>query len=147
MPRKRISNRENDEVGKTKAAASVEAPLPFSVRVLEEFSGSCPFDDFLAHVKDRSARARILLRLDRIARTGNLGDHRERISGAVSELRLDQGPGYRIYYVRTGTMILVLIGGGTKSGQQADIAKATVLWERSGLDAERFSREFRGGPS
>ncbi|MDQ2687359.1 MAG: type II toxin-antitoxin system RelE/ParE family toxin, partial [Armatimonadota bacterium] len=89
-------------------------------------------------------KARVLSRLDRIEQTGNLGDHRERIMGAVSEIRIDYGPGYRLYYVLQGDVLIVLLGGGTKETQQGDIGAAVALWERNKNDAERFSREFRG---
>lgn len=65
--------------------------------------------------------------------------------GAVSEMRIDYGPGYRLYFVLHGDTLIVLLGGGTKDSQQADIAAAVTLWERNKNDAERFSREFRGG--
>ncbi len=76
-------------------------------------------------------------------RDGNLGDHRERIAGAVSELRIDYGPGYRVYFVRHGDIFVVLLGGGTKETQTSDIQAAHALWERNKNDAERYAREFR----
>ena len=111
--------------------------------VLVEKSGSCPFEDWLYGLRDRAAQARLLIRLLRIAEQGNFGSHRERISGAVSELKLDYGPGYRVYFVRQGDTLVILLGGGVKASQQSDIASAVALWERNKDDAERFSREFR----
>ena len=77
------------------------------------------------------------------AAQGNFGSHRERISGAVSELKLDYGPGYRVYFVRQGDTLVILLGGGTKASQEGDIMSAVALWERNKDDAKRFSREFR----
>ncbi len=76
--------------------------------------------------------------------TGNFGDQRERISGAISEIRVDYGPGYRVYYVRLGNVWVILVGGGTKDKQQNDIETAVSLWEKTKDDVERFSREFGG---
>ncbi len=115
------------------------------VRVLVE-GEDCPFERWLAGVRDRAGRARVLARLLRLEQ-GNFGDHRERIAGAVSELRIDYGPGYRVYYVRYGTLLIVLLGGGVKESQQKDIETAKALWERNEEDVERFSREFQGGPA
>lgn len=85
--------------------------------VLVEPDGNCPFDDWLNDLRDRAARARILARLVRVEQSGNLGDHRERITGPVSEMRIDYGPGYRIYYALSGDRLIILLGGGTKDGQ------------------------------
>ncbi|WP_309717353.1 type II toxin-antitoxin system RelE/ParE family toxin [Armatimonas sp.] len=111
--------------------------------VLVEASGACPFEDWLYGLRDRAAQVRLLIRLLRIAEQGNFGSHRERISGAVSELKLDYGPGYRVYFVRQGDTLVILLGGGVKASQQRDIVSAVALWERNKDDAERFSREFR----
>lgn len=116
---------------------------PFRLVVLVEKGGSCPFEAWLYGLRDRTAQARLLIRLLRIAEQGNFGTHRERISGAVSELKLDYGPGYRVYFVRHGDVLVILLGGGTKASQESDITSATELWERNKDDAERFSREFR----
>lgn len=70
-------------------------------------------------------RARILMRVDRLIH-GNPGAHRN-LSEGVSELKVDVGPGYRVYYSIRGTRLLLLIGGGDKSTQAKDIAKALVL--------------------
>ena len=88
------------------------------------------------------AEQRVLKRIVRIVRDGNFGDHRERISGAVSELKIDYGPGYRVYYALQGNVIVVLLGGGTKERQQNDIAAALALWEANKDEDGRFSRVF-----
>ena len=111
------------------------------MRVLVDLSGDCPFEDWIYGLQDRQTQARIVTRLLRMQR-GSFGDHRERISGAVCELRIDYGPGYRVYYARRGDMLVVLLGGGTKQGQQRDIEAAKALWERNANDVEGLLREY-----
>lgn len=74
---------------------------------------------------DTAGRARILVRVDRLIH-GNPGSHRNLTEG-VSELKVDAGPGYRVYYSLRGTRLLLLIAGGDKSTQEKDIAKALLL--------------------
>lgn len=93
-------------------------------------------------MRDTAARTRIAARITRILQAGNFGDHRERISGAISEIKVDYGPGYRIYYVRLGSLIVVLMGGGTKDSQQGDIEAATALWERYKDNVEKYTRDI-----
>jgi putative addiction module killer protein len=76
-------------------------------------------------LKDLPGRARILMRVDRLIH-GNPGSHRN-LSGGVSELKVDVGPGYRVYYSLRGTCLLLLLAGGDKSSQEKDIAKALFL--------------------
>ena len=76
-------------------------------------------------LKDRAGRARILVRVDRLIH-GNPGQHRDLTDG-VSELKIDFGPGYRVYYTQQGTRLLLLLACGDKSSQQKDIAKAIEL--------------------
>jgi putative addiction module killer protein len=76
-------------------------------------------------LRDRSARARILVRIDRLA-LGNPGDVMP-IGEGVSELRIDYGPGYRVYYVQRGTVLVVLLAGGNKRSQDRDIRTALEL--------------------
>ena len=73
-------------------------------------------------LKDRQARARVQARLDRLA-LGNPGDAKPLRDG-VSELRIDYGPGYRVYFMRRGPVIVVLLAGGDKRTQDADIERA-----------------------
>ena len=85
-------------------------------------------DDFKAwhgDLRDLIARARITSRL-RLAEQGNLGDWKFLRDG-VSELRVDVGPGYRIYFTRRGNTVVVLLCGGDKRKQSADIARAIEL--------------------
>jgi putative addiction module killer protein len=76
-------------------------------------------------LRDRTVRARIQARIDR-ARFGNLGDVKS-VGGGVSEMRIDVGPGYRLYFARRGDRLIVLLCGGDKSSQQKDIREATSL--------------------
>ncbi len=76
-------------------------------------------------LKDLAGRARILMRVDRLIH-GNPGSHRNLTEG-VSELKIDVGPGYRVYYSTRGTRLLLLIAGGDKTTQAKDIAAALVL--------------------
>lgn len=80
---------------------------------------------WLDGLKDLSGRARILMRVDRLIH-GNPGSHRNLTEG-VSELKIDTGPGYRVYYKRFGDRVLLLLIGGDKSTQQKDIAQALRL--------------------
>jgi len=83
------------------------------------------FRDWIDTLKDRAGRARILVRIDRLI-DGNPGQHRDLTDG-VSELKIDLGPGYRVYYAQRGTRLLLLLAGGDKSSQQKDIAMAIQL--------------------
>ena len=83
------------------------------------------FATWLADLRDERARARILKRLDR-ARDGNLGDAAP-VGEGVSEMRIFYGPGYRVYFIQRGSELIVLLCGGDKSTQGADIEEAKVL--------------------
>jgi putative addiction module killer protein len=83
------------------------------------------FDAWINALKDRSGRARVLMRVDRLIH-GNPGSHRHLTEG-VSELKIDVGPGYRVYYSQRGNVLLLLLVGGDKSSQQKDIATAVEL--------------------
>ena len=76
-------------------------------------------------LRDLAGRARVLMRIDRLIH-GNPGTHRNLTEG-VSELKVDAGPGYRVYYSQRGTRLLLLIAGGDKPTQDKDIARALVL--------------------
>jgi putative addiction module killer protein len=83
------------------------------------------YREWLDALKDRAGRARILVRVERLIH-GNPGQHRDLTDG-VSELKIDFGPGYRVYYAQRGTSLLLLLAGGDKSTQQKDITKAIHL--------------------
>lgn len=79
-------------------------------------------------LRDRAGRARVLVRVDRLIH-GNPGAHRNLTDG-VSELKIDVGPGYRLYYSMRGSVLLLLLAGGDKSTQDKDIALAVKLAQR-----------------
>ena len=83
------------------------------------------YREWINALKDPTGRARIQVRVDRLVH-GNPGQHRDLTDG-VSELKIDVGPGYRVYYTQRGTGILLLLAGGDKSTQQQDIETAIYL--------------------
>ena len=87
-----------------------------------ELIRSATFSSWLAALRDRQARARILARLDRLA-AGNPGDVKP-VGEGISEMRIDHGPGYRVYFMRRGSLVIVLLCGGDKSTQTRDISEA-----------------------
>ena len=92
------------------------------VRRYVAHSGSDVIGDWLASLEDLKARARIAARLDRLS-LGNFGDCRPLREG-VSELRIDWGPGYRVYYAMLGRTCVLLLCGGDKRRQASDIKRA-----------------------
>lgn len=93
---------------------------------------SATFDRWLRKLKDRRAAARVLVRIDRLA-GGNPGDVQP-VGHGVSELRINYGPGYRVYFVREGDRLILLLTGGDKSTQDADISTAHDIadaWRRT----------------
>jgi putative addiction module killer protein len=89
------------------------------MRETEEFSR------WMGSLRDARAKAKILVRLDRLAR-GNPGDVAP-VGEGVSELRIRYGPGYRVYYLQRGSRYILLLAGGDKSKQDRDIARAKRL--------------------
>ena len=86
------------------------------------------FDEWLDSLKDLKAKMQIVTRIRR-AENGNFGDHKLLPNtGGVSEMRLDIGKGYRIYYGQIGEITYILTNGGDKSTQQSDIEKAKLLF-------------------
>ena len=83
------------------------------------------FERWLGRLRDVSARAIIVRRIARVAR-GNLGDVRV-VGDVVRELRIDHGPGYRVYFTKRGERLIVLLCGGDKDSQARDIARAKAL--------------------
>ena len=83
------------------------------------------FTNWLDKLRDMRARARVQVRIERLA-LGNPGDVRP-VGEGVSELRIDYGPGYRVYFARRGEVVIVLLAGGDKTTQPADIALALRL--------------------
>jgi putative addiction module killer protein len=83
------------------------------------------FKDWLLYLRDRQARVRILDRIDRLE-YGNPG-HTRSVGEGVFELKIDYGPGYRVYYISKGDVLIVLLCGGDKSSQVKDIRRAKEL--------------------
>jgi putative addiction module killer protein len=98
------------------------------IRKLELDDGTIPFDEWVSTLRDKRMEAAVDTRLARV-RGGNFGDHK-RIGGGVCELRIDIGPGLRVYYGEFRRQIVVLIGGGDKKTQKRDIRRAQSLWEQ-----------------
>ena len=95
---------------------------PHTVDVYVIRTGSVPFEEWLTRLRDARARARIRVRIDRLS-LGNPGDTHA-VGGGIWELRIDYGPGYRVYYAQSGTTTLLLLCGGDKTTQAADIRQA-----------------------
>ena len=90
-----------------------------------EIIKSATFDRWLRKLRDAKAKARIEMRIRRLS-IGNSGDVRP-IGKGLSELRIDYGPGYRVYLLQQGEILIILLCGGDKRTQQRDIAKAQEI--------------------
>ena len=83
------------------------------------------FDKWLTKLRDVRGRATVLVRIERLA-AGNPGDVKP-VGDGVSEMRIAFGPGYRVYFMKSGETLIVLLAGGDKSTQAADITKAKAI--------------------
>jgi putative addiction module killer protein len=92
---------------------------------LREILKSATFDVWFSGLKDRQAKARIAARIDRLS-LGNPGDGKP-VGSGVSEMRIDYGPGYRVYFTQRGPIIIVILCGGDKRTQAADIKRAIEI--------------------
>ncbi len=90
-----------------------------------EIRQTAVFSRWLGGLRDQTARARILVRIDRLT-LGNPGDVKP-VGGGVSELRIAYGPGYRVYFTRKGGAAVLLLCGGHKGSQKRDIAEAIAI--------------------
>ena len=90
-----------------------------------EVRQTAAFRDWMMGLRDQRARRRIAARIDRLV-DGNPGDVKP-VGDGVSELRIDHGPGYRLYFTQRGQFLVLLLCGGDKSSQDRDIAKAKAL--------------------
>jgi putative addiction module killer protein len=99
------------------------------IRLYKTCSGKEPFEDWLAHIKDKTTKARIRRRIDRLS-FGQEGDCKS-VGKGVYELRLMFGAGYRVYYGKSGDIVIVLLLGGDKDSQEEDIKKAQAYWRES----------------
>ena len=103
---------------------AIAAWCNYSCHMVELIRSSL-FDGWLTGLRDRRAKARIAAGLDRLA-MGNPGNVKP-VGGGISELRINYGPGYRVYYMTRDKVLIVLLCGGEKSTQAADIKQAKVL--------------------
>ena len=114
--------------------------VEYEVKMLTLDGGRCPFEEWFGAIRDKPTSARIRSRITRL-RAGNFGDGKS-VGAGVSELRLDFGPGYRVYFAIVGQRIVVLLAGGDKSTQDRDIAQARQMWEQNKDATERLQRDF-----
>jgi putative addiction module killer protein len=96
------------------------------IRIYQKRDGKRPFSNWFDKLRDRKAQARIDARLARV-QLGNFGDTKA-VGDGVLELRIDYGPGYWVYLGRDGTTIVILLLGGNKRSQSADIETAKIYW-------------------
>ena len=101
-------------------------PRVRELKVMHLDSGA-PYTQWYNSVKDKRSRVAIDARLQRCA-AGNLGDHT--FFRGIGELRIDIGPGYRVYFAIQSDVIIVLLGGGDKKTQYKDIDHAVSIWEK-----------------
>lgn len=100
---------------------------PYTVEMYVTQADKIPFEAWVCGLRDKMARHRILVRIDRLS-LGNPGDTHD-VGEGVWELRIEHGPGYRVYYARSGTTTCLILSGGDKTTQTADIRQAQVYWE------------------
>ena len=98
------------------------------IQKLQLENGSVPFDDWYHSLLDKKMRAAVAVRLARV-RLGNFGNHRH-VGDGVSELKINLGPGLRVYFGEHARKFVLLLGGGDKSTQQRDISTAIKLWNQ-----------------
>lgn len=94
----------------------------FEIAVFQSTEGLAPFERWLTALRDRQAKMHILRRIQCMA-LGNFGDHKW-LGDGIAELRIDHGPGYRVYFCQDGQTIVVLLCAGDKRTQTADIERA-----------------------
>ena len=100
--------------------------FPKEIRMYETDSGSVPFSEWMDSIEGQPIYDLVMTRLERVE-TGNFGDHHP-VGEGVSEIVIDFGPGYRVYYGLTGKELVILLAGGDKGTQQADIKTAKKYW-------------------
>ncbi len=99
---------------------------PRDIQRYSTADGKVPFSEWLDSLRDLKAKFKIDRRLDRVG-TGNFGDYRA-VGEGVYELRINYGPGYRVYFGQVEETIVLLLIGGDKSTQEQDIRKAKTYW-------------------
>ena len=101
--------------------------IPRDIQRYVTSDGSIPFDDGISSLRSLKTQAKVDARLQRVA-LGNLGNVRF-VGEGVYELKIDYGPGYRIYFGQVDTIVILLLCGGDKSSQNQDITIAKQYWE------------------
>jgi putative addiction module killer protein len=99
---------------------------PFDLELYTTTDGQIPFQAWLDELRDRQGQAKIKARLARV-RKGNLGNYKS-LGDGVLELKVDFGPGYRVYFGQAGKTIVLLLCGGDKASQARDIQSAKTYW-------------------
>jgi putative addiction module killer protein len=102
-------------------------PTPRQLEIYSTSDGTEPFEEWMEGLKDAAGRAAVRARLERVE-DGNFGDHRS-VGDGVSELRINFGPGYRVYYGLDGKVIVLLLCAGDKATQDKDIKRAKRFWQ------------------
>jgi putative addiction module killer protein len=110
-------------------------------KILITDDDKAPFEKWYADLRDIQARVAVRARINR-AQGGNFGDHK--FFRGIGEMRIDVGPGYRIYFALHQDTLIILLGGGDKKSQESDIENAVALWEANQDETERFQRDFLG---
>jgi putative addiction module killer protein len=100
--------------------------FPYTIDYYVTEDGRKPFKEWLDKLRDITARQKVRIRLDRV-RLGNLGRNRS-VGEGVYEIKIDYGPGYRVYYGLEGKALILLLLGGDKSTQEEDITLARAYW-------------------
>lgn len=99
----------------------------FQIEMYVRPDGTTPFRTWLSGLRDEMARQRILVRVNRLEQA-LFGDCRS-VGEGIRELRIDHGPGYRVYFAQSGRQVLLLLGGGDKATQVTDISLAILDWQ------------------
>jgi putative addiction module killer protein len=133
-----VEDKNESANGGTDSDAEPVTADSITVRALVTKDGRSPFQEWYDGLRDKVARGRIVSRIARV-RIGNFGDFKS-VGRGVYELRVDYGPGYRVYFGKVGDTLVLLVGGGDKSTQEKDIRKAQDIWEQHGENTDAKSR-------
>ena len=101
--------------------------IPKDIKLFRTKDGKKPFIEWLESLRDQKAKQKIQLRVDRLS-LGNPG-HTNSVGEGVQELKIDYGPGFRVYFGYEGNVVVILLLGGDKSSQDEDIKKAKSYWK------------------
>ncbi len=115
--------------------------MEMELHYYQSVAGRQPFVEWMEGLKDARSRAKIEIRLARVV-AGNFGDVKS-VGDGVMELRIDWGPGYRIYFARVGRTVILLLGGGDKSSQAEDIQRAKIRFKDFKNRAEKENAGVR----